>query len=276
MFVDNTSHSDGTFESPYPTLALGETNSKPYDIIYVYPGDGTTTGLNQGITLQDNQRLLGSGISNSFLTTVGNVTVHPQSKSSPSLTNTAGASQIVLLGNNCEVAGFNLFGSVNYAIASGDVNAGTFSTEGGTIRHNSINVASGSGATGISLIARGTTLMANNQITSEGPSIALQTILTDTLDTTISGNTATSTANTIFIRNGLDGLLTSSINASITDNNISATSDGFSGAIWILGESALINATISDNTVSASGGDGHGAILAQSGCRQHRECEHIE
>ncbi len=61
VFVNNTSSSNGTFESPYPTLALAEANSKPGDIIYVFPGDGTTMGMDGGIALQSRQTLHGSG-----------------------------------------------------------------------------------------------------------------------------------------------------------------------------------------------------------------------
>ncbi|MFZ4772461.1 MAG: inverse autotransporter beta domain-containing protein, partial [Chlamydiia bacterium] len=49
VFVDNTSNSAGTFESPYPTLLEAQNNSSPYDVIYVYPGDGTSKGMDTGI-----------------------------------------------------------------------------------------------------------------------------------------------------------------------------------------------------------------------------------
>jgi trimeric autotransporter adhesin len=264
VFVDNTSHSQGTYASPYPTLAMAEANSKNGDILYVFPGDGTTAGLNAGIILQDNQKLLGSGISHSLLTTLGTVTIPPQTTTSPSLTNANGSLTIVQLGNSCEVSGFNFLGNVTYAVIGGDVLAGTFSCDGGIIRNNVINVANGSNASGISLIGRGNTIITNNQIASEGAAISLQTILADTLITTISGNTVSSFTNTVFLRNGVDGHLTSSIYGTITNNTISAIGN-FSGAIWILGESAVIDAVISDNKVFASGGDGHGAILVQAG-----------
>ncbi len=39
VFVNNTSHSEGTYESPYPSLGLAQANSSPNDIIYVFPGE---------------------------------------------------------------------------------------------------------------------------------------------------------------------------------------------------------------------------------------------
>ncbi len=55
VFVDNLSGSDGTIEDPYATLAEAQANSSPHDIIYVFTGDGTATGMNSGIVLKDFQ-----------------------------------------------------------------------------------------------------------------------------------------------------------------------------------------------------------------------------
>ena len=49
-FVDNTSHSAGTYGSPFPTLLQAQNASAPNDMIYVFPGDGTTKGMDKGIT----------------------------------------------------------------------------------------------------------------------------------------------------------------------------------------------------------------------------------
>ncbi|MCP5491938.1 MAG: inverse autotransporter beta domain-containing protein [Chlamydiales bacterium] len=60
IFVDNRSSSLGTFESPYPTTAIAMAASKPGDVIYIFPGDGTTTGYDTALTLLQNQTLQGS------------------------------------------------------------------------------------------------------------------------------------------------------------------------------------------------------------------------
>lgn len=52
---------DGTWEHPYTTLAEAESASSACNIIYVLAGDGTTTGMMAGITLKDDQLLLGGG-----------------------------------------------------------------------------------------------------------------------------------------------------------------------------------------------------------------------
>lgn len=64
VFVRNTASSgNGTFERPYPTLLDAALGSAPGDIIYVFYGDGTSKGQDQGMILQNNQAFFSSGIS---------------------------------------------------------------------------------------------------------------------------------------------------------------------------------------------------------------------
>jgi trimeric autotransporter adhesin len=83
VFVDNTSHSNGTYESPYHSLAQAQNNSSPNNIIYVFPGDGTTTGMDSGISLKANQKFWGSGISHLLQTSQGMISIPAQSSSLP-------------------------------------------------------------------------------------------------------------------------------------------------------------------------------------------------
>lgn len=126
-FVNNTSSSAGTYESPFPTLLLAQNASNPGDVIYVMPGDLTATGMSSGIALKDNQKLWGSSLAHSLTTTAGAVTVPSLSSStqfadsfpminlalSPVITNTLGA-DVITAANNNEISGFfiqNLTGS---------------------------------------------------------------------------------------------------------------------------------------------------------------------
>ncbi len=106
VFVDNTSSSLGTYESPYPTLALAQANSDVNDIIYVFPGDGTTTGMNAGITLKANQNFWGSGISHALQAAQGEFTIPAQSSSAPMVTNTNGDG--ITLDSANQVSGFTI------------------------------------------------------------------------------------------------------------------------------------------------------------------------
>jgi len=108
-FVNNTSSSNGTFESPYPTLVQAQNPSLPNQVIYVYPGDGTTTGMDAGIILKDNQMLLGASVSHPLPTTVGTILIPPMASSAPNITNLSG--DVVTLANSNTVSGFNILAS---------------------------------------------------------------------------------------------------------------------------------------------------------------------
>jgi hypothetical protein len=102
-FVNNLSHSAGTFESPFSTLAAAAAAAHVYDTIYVFPGDGLGTGMSSGITLKGSQHLWGSGVAQSLNTTLGAVTVPALTDTLPLIRNTAGA--VVTVSSNNEISG---------------------------------------------------------------------------------------------------------------------------------------------------------------------------
>lgn len=150
LFVNNTSSSNGTIESPYPTLAQAESASNPGDVIYVFPGDGTSNGMNAGIILKDNQRFLGSGVSHGFATNFGQVSIPPQSSISPTITN---AGTVVTLGLNNEVSGFWIIGG-----SSGISNGASWNGAAtiANINRNWINATAGAMGAAINLTPNGT------------------------------------------------------------------------------------------------------------------------
>lgn len=122
VFVDNTSSSNGTFESPYHSLAQAQDNSSPSNIIYVFPGDGTTTGMDSGIFLKANQKFWGSGVSHSIQTSEGTISIPAQSSSAPTITNTnidTDGNAITLATNNA-ISGFTIMSTINDAIYGTD------------------------------------------------------------------------------------------------------------------------------------------------------------
>lgn len=118
VFVDNTSSSNGTYESPYHSLAQAQDNSAPNDIIYVFPGDGTTTGMDSGVSLQANQKFWGSGISHSIQTSEGTISMPAQSSSFPIITNTNidTDGNVITLATNNAISGFRITSALNDAI----------------------------------------------------------------------------------------------------------------------------------------------------------------
>ncbi len=116
LFVDNTSHSLGTFESPYSTLLAAQNASAPNDVIYVFPGDNTTTGMDQGFLFQDNQRLLGASFPYQLETTLGVITIPSFASERPQITNLGG--DVILLANNNQVSGLTLLNDAGNGIVN--------------------------------------------------------------------------------------------------------------------------------------------------------------
>jgi len=201
-YVRNNATAGGVGRStdPFDTLAEAETASAPGDTIYVFEGDGTTTGQNAGITLKANQRLVGAGVPLSMPVSVNggpNPTVLRAAASQPQIGNAAagGNGVSVTAAVPIEIVGLNLAGSTN-AI---DLTAAAVAYTGSstlTIANNTIRSA---GAEGIDINAGGTSALAlslhDNTLTSTGTAIDLtRTAGTLTItafdDNVVSGNTA--------------------------------------------------------------------------------------
>ncbi|MBS0616385.1 MAG: inverse autotransporter beta domain-containing protein [Verrucomicrobia bacterium] len=164
-FVDNTSHSLGTIKSPFPTLVQAQNASAPNDVIYVFPGDGTTTGMSTGITLQYAQKLFGSGINQKLKTTYGKVKIPAQSNTSPLITNTTG--NVVTIASACEVSGLQ----IEATLAAGSTLI--FGSGGicNTYIHNNLLFGAVK-HTGIDITGSGKFIIVENQVISTGPPTA--------------------------------------------------------------------------------------------------------
>ena len=105
---DATAGGNGQSQSPFNSLASFTTAPRvgpdqAGDIIYVYRGDGTTTNLNTGIALLDNEQLVGEGVA----LVVGIHTLVPAG-ASPQITKPAAS--VVTLGNGNTVRGITATG----------------------------------------------------------------------------------------------------------------------------------------------------------------------
>lgn len=273
IFVNNQSSSLGTYESPYPSLAIAESNSKPYDIIYIFPGDGTTAGLDQGITLQDYQKLWGCGSNQILSTSLGLITIGAQSEGtyngvviSPMITNLSGP--VVTSGNGNEISGLFLVnqGSNDCISATNKNNL--------TVLNSTLAAANASGAiginanglsgtltvsgckinqatSGIQLINSSGNLAANisntNFSSSGGSNAAIYWVLTNASEgNLIVNNCAAVTRNNAV---EIDLSNTSSITALIKNNNFCTGSYGV--YINSLNGSTSIEANINNNSMTA-------------------------
>ena len=181
-FVNNTSSSNGTFESPFPTLIQAQNASAPNDMIYVFPGDGTTKGMNVGISLQDAQTFFGSGIAHKIQTTKGSITIPAFSQAFPSITNATAAGNVIIPANGNAISGFNIFVTVpgNSAVFSPN------SIRGITMDHNNVNGnIAAPGSFGIVVQGAGEMIISDNRFLGNGTQIAIA--LTATNGEDISG-----------------------------------------------------------------------------------------
>lgn len=119
VFVNNTSSSEGTFESPYPSLLLAQEHSSANDIIYLFPGNGTTTNMDQGIVLKPSQKLWGSAIFHNLQTEQGQVTIPQMSSIAPQVTN------VNLLGDGATLSTYNEISGITFTQTSGHAIFGT-------------------------------------------------------------------------------------------------------------------------------------------------------
>lgn len=98
----------GAFENPFSELALAEANSAPGDVIVVAAGDGTDRNMDQGITLQDNQRLWGIG--SRFLVPNADGTLFElcgTGEDRPIISN-AGGFAVITMANNNHIGGIDV------------------------------------------------------------------------------------------------------------------------------------------------------------------------
>ncbi len=131
IHVDNTAPDggDGSFEHRFNHLLQAQGASGPGDVIIVHKGDGTTTFYNQGITLQNNQYLLGAQFAGQLLVH-GLPICFNGNFQRPTITN--GAGDGVTLANNDTVAGLDIVNTTGNGTTTGNgihgngVTGGTF------------------------------------------------------------------------------------------------------------------------------------------------------
>ncbi len=195
-YVQNNAAPGGLGRStdPFDTLVEAQTASAAGDTIYVFAGNGTTSGQNAGITLKANQRFIGNGVQLDVPVSVNggpNPTVLRAAGAAPMITNAGGDGVTVLNISGVSIRGFNIAGS-NNAI---DVTTSGASSGGVTISNNAISAA---GAEGIDVNTGGSgtlTLDVNtNTLNATGNAFDVFTTAGTTL-LNFSSNTGITSAN---------------------------------------------------------------------------------
>lgn len=268
VHVDNNADpgfETGSAETPFASLQAAQDQSSPGDIIFVNSGDGTDRNQDTGITLQDNQRLFGSGAPVLIGIQGGQNLLlnHSIDGNLPTISNDGGFAVVTLADNN-EVAGINIDATGSQFGIFGNGNTAE-------IRNNIID---GAVLDGIRLAGTGDVTVTENTLTNNGRNgLFLLNQLDQTANITIEDNTATGN-----LQDGI-GLLnydpaSLSLTSNITNNNLrhglflenyinsnsipitimSHTSDSNAGnGIFLLegsGSLNIINSTITNNSGS--------------------------
>lgn len=196
----------GTYEDPYISLPLALNHSQNGDIIYVFANGGISTAISDPITLLDDQRLIGSGVSFNYF----GIPIPPSPGDAGNyvyLQPTSGTA-IVTPGLNNEIAGFA------FVISAGSENMQTGITTPTsvgtlTIRNCIFQTNSASLNTGIliNVLGANTITLQNNQFNN------LQTGVSYTFTDTGIVNSLTATGN-VFSNNPLSMNLVSSCTGS--------------------------------------------------------------
>lgn len=235
LFVNNSALSGnlGTFEQPFTSLALAQNSADVGDFIYIFPGDGSSNGLNSGFILQDEQSLLGASTNQLVTTNLAEVMIPAQFLGSlPLITNPLGLN-IIELANGNTISGLHIDSAIQHGI-----NGSSF-IRGSTIKNNVIT-DSGTNDAGIFL--------------NMDPGIQLQG------DMIIKNNTITSTnGGNDGVRIDLSGIAANPgrLNLQITSNNLSnLTSEGISITRTTGTQSYILAGSISDNQLQGNSAQG--------------------
>ena len=142
-----TGTGDGTDENPFATLAEAEAASAVNDIIFVDSGDGTDTGYQNGISLQDGQQLLSGGGTQFIQNSDGTLVSLAQTGVTAATISNAGGNEVVFLANNNTIGGINIDATgANFGVFGSGISGGTFndtSISGATLDGVGITNASG-------------------------------------------------------------------------------------------------------------------------------------
>ncbi len=241
IFVNNTSSSNGTFESPYPTLALAEANSAPSDIIYVFEGNGAYT-LSNSMTLQDNQKLWGASLQYQLSAQGGLITIPATSAGLPQVSlATLGSTAGIILGNNNEVAGMNFTGNfTGEAIFGGSSSGFGVGITNANIHDNHFSSVGSSAAIQLTNCF-GDLIVVNNQMANADYGISI-----------LNENVSNMNSNVVISNNNI-------LNSGIY--GVGVTTDAPSGTMQLLIENNTVDGSVTANIAVGSTITGAGQMV---------------
>lgn len=262
-YVKNNAPASGSGRStsPFNTLVAAQTASGAGSTIYIYPGDGTTSGQAAGITLKSGQRLIGAGVALDMPVQVngGALTTNLLPAATQPLIdniNSGGNGVTAVDSTNVEIRGLNLAGAVNAInISATGTNSGMVTIQNNTVRS--------SGEAGIKIQSDSTgTLNASilsNTLTATGNGFDAQNARAGSLIIQFTGNTISATADAVVINNAASG------NTTVTafkDNNVAPNTAGsgivITSAVFDATPGGAYQVVDAGNTLIGAAGNGVG------------------
>lgn len=269
---------DGSFEHPIQFLAPASGLAGVNGIILVYRGgDGSTFRYDQGIVLQNGQRLLGNSLVYPFLSReLGLCNLPNVQDGRPTITNVNQGSPAVLLANGNEVAGMNIGdGSLPIGaqgiLGTGINNFNIHDINVDLAQGDGILLASVAGTGMISNVVVTNSLIGGNglNMSTSGGSVLTAQVLNSSFNTN-SANGVLLTTNDTSVMNALfqggnklgntnAGLSTvsngtSTLNVSVVSDPI--TGNGGNGIRMRAFDTSTTNATVTGNTITGNGRNG--------------------
>jgi hypothetical protein len=244
VFVNNTAPlgGNGTAEEPYSTLLAAELTSAKGEMIYVYTGNGTSSGMDfVGITLKDKQWLQGSATSFDLLSTAGPVLIPASTSQLPYISSLLDG---VTLASDNIVNGFKItaFGSNIHAGAS-VINAQITNNVLSDALTADINFDNAAGQINIE---------SNNcnSISGTGINITSSTTFSANIESNTFSNSLAANINMLLTENSLSNI--------VIENNTLKNLDY--GLQIILDTNAISDARIEGNTFTTNGAGLFGAL----------------
>ncbi|MBS0266057.1 MAG: right-handed parallel beta-helix repeat-containing protein [Planctomycetes bacterium] len=110
LHVDNTAAAGGDGSVERPLNHLPTSTATNVDIVFVHSGNGLSTNMDQGITLNNWERLLGAGIPHMFTDTLGTYQLpgYTPGQATPTITNVNPGGAAVTLASHNEVSSFKI------------------------------------------------------------------------------------------------------------------------------------------------------------------------
>lgn len=239
-FVNNSgANGSGRFGSPFNTLAGAQTAAQAGDVIFVYHGNGSSSGQNSGISLQNNQSLLGEGVGLS----VDDVNI--AAGTNPVIGNSGGVG--VTLAQSNTVQGLQIAGSTFGVSGTNPVSVTLKKLVVSSGSNDGVNIGSSTGSNTITL--------QNSTLSNSGRyGVYLYSSSSAAVTLSVTGNTFQNNAGL-----ALNTLLQGSGNSTFdlsnnTINNTSTIYGGISIYTQASGSATLYQGRVNNNTVTLNPG----------------------